>query len=535
MGVGRFAAWRGTVSAILAAMVLGMPGPALADEAEELGARERGGYNPPSATLVVDANTGEVMQSSNPDALRHPASLTKVMTLFILFEEMERGRFTTASRLEVSAHAASRPPSKLGLRTGTTISVEEAILALVTKSANDAASVVAEAISGDEASFAQLMTRRARSIGMARTVFRNASGLPDPEQVTTARDMVTLGRTLQDRFPRQYRYFASRNFDFRGRVMRNHNRLLGNVEGVDGIKTGYTRASGFNLLSSARAGGRHVVAVVLGGRSGAARDAQMRQLIVAHLPDAANRRTAPRIQVAEVQDNDGRTIRTPARSAELPARSAEPPARTAEAPRAPEPQPQPVAARPQPRPGSVDPIQPTTVRTIAVPAAAGQPLVLPSVMAFASTAPAIVPAPRPAAAPEVAEPRSTAPAPNPRPGVLGTLPGRTPSTTSSVEPPSAPAQAQRATPGEAASTERSGWGIQIGAFNNESQARESLTEARRAASAVLRQAAPTTERVQRGQQELVRARFTGFDRDGAEAACKALKQADMVCMPVRLQ
>ena len=173
---------------------------------------------------------------------------------------------------------------------GQTIAVEDAIRALVTKSANDAAVVVAEAIGGDEDTFARMMTRKARALGMSRTVYANASGLPDDEQITTARDQATLGRAIQDRFPRYYRYFATPAFVYRGHAMRNHNKLLGRVEGVDGIKTGYTRASGFNLVSSVRRGNRHIVAVVLGGASGGARDARMRA------PDRAADRQRRRAQ-----------------------------------------------------------------------------------------------------------------------------------------------------------------------------------------------------------------------------------------------
>ena len=160
--------------------------------------------------------------------------------------------------------------------------------------------VVAEAIGGDEETFARMMTRKARALGMSRTVYNNASGLPDEDQLTTARDQATLGRAIQDRFPRYYRYFATPSFTYRGHAMRNHNKLLGRVEGVDGIKTGYTRASGFNLVSSVRRGSRHVVAVVLGGASGGARDARMRALIEQHIASASNNRTVAKI--AETTD-----------------------------------------------------------------------------------------------------------------------------------------------------------------------------------------------------------------------------------------
>src|SRR4051812_27713688 len=253
------------------------------------------GYSPPYADLVVDANTRAVLHAENADSLRHPASLTKIMTLYLLFEQLEAGKLRLDSRMEVSEHAAQQAPSKLGLAPGQTIAVEDAIRALVTKSANDAAVVIAETIAGDEDAFARLMTRKARALGMSRTVYNNASGLPDEEQLTTARDQVTLGRAIQDRFPRYYTYFKTPSFVYRGHAIRNHNRLLGNVEGVDGIKTGYTRASGFNLVTSMRRGNRHIVAAVLGGTSGASRDARMRSLVEQHIASASAVRTLARI------------------------------------------------------------------------------------------------------------------------------------------------------------------------------------------------------------------------------------------------
>jgi len=238
------------------------------------------------AAIVIDAKTGKTLFSRNADAARYPASLTKMMTLYILFEEMERGRFTLKSRLKVSKYAASRPPSKLGLKPGQTITVENAIRALAVKSANDVASVVAEAVEGTEARFAKRMTRTARALKMSRTTFRNPSGLPNSRQKTTARDMARLGLALQDRFPNRYKYFSTRTFSYGKRNYRNTNRLLGVVEGIDGIKTGYTRASGFNLVTSVRRDDRHIIAVVMGGRTGKSRNAHMAELIKKHIRHA---------------------------------------------------------------------------------------------------------------------------------------------------------------------------------------------------------------------------------------------------------
>jgi D-alanyl-D-alanine carboxypeptidase len=234
-----------------------------------------------------------VLHEANADEPRHPASLTKIMTLYLLFEQLEAGNLKLDTQLPVSAFAALRPPTKLGLKAGQTLAVEDAIRGLVTKSANDAAVVVSEAIGGSEEEFAKLMTAKAYALGMGGTTYVNASGLPAEEQITTARDQAILGQAIQHRFPDYYRYFATPSFRYRNMEMRNHNALLGNVKGVDGIKTGYTEASGYNLVTSTRRDERHIVAVVLGGTSNAARDARMRQLIEQHIVLASTQRTAP--------------------------------------------------------------------------------------------------------------------------------------------------------------------------------------------------------------------------------------------------
>lgn len=241
------------------------------------------------SAFVVDASTGKAMHADNADALRYPASLTKMMTLYLTFEALSRGKIKKSTRIKVSRHAASQPPSKLGLKPGQTISVEAAIYALATKSANDAAAALGEALGGSEARFAGMMTAKARALGMSRTTFRNASGLPNPAQVTTARDMARLGMALRQHFPGYFKVFSTRSFTYGKRRMANHNKLLGRVAGVDGIKTGYTKASGFNLVTSAGAGNKRIVAVVLGGKTGAARDKEMAGLVNAWLPRASGK------------------------------------------------------------------------------------------------------------------------------------------------------------------------------------------------------------------------------------------------------
>ena len=281
----------------------------------------RESYSPQFSSIIVDGNSGAVLSSNNPDGIRRPASLTKIMTLYLLFERLDAGKMKLDTEMEVSEHASEQAPTKLGLKPGQTLKVEDAIKGLVTRSANDAAVVIAEAIAGDEDEFAKLMTRKARALGMSKTTYRNASGLPNDEQLTTARDQATLGRAIQDRYPRYYRYFATTVFNYRGQSIRNHNRLLGNVEGVDGIKTGYTRASGFNLVSSMRRGNRHLVGVVLGGRSGGSRDATMRNLLAENLEKGATKRTVAAI--TERNAADGAVDVAEAGTASRPAETAQ--------------------------------------------------------------------------------------------------------------------------------------------------------------------------------------------------------------------
>lgn len=247
----------------------------------------------PYAAMVVDGHNGKILYSRHGDAKRYPASLTKIMTLYLLFDQLEEGKLKENSRLTVSKHAAAQPPSKLGLKPGQTIRVKDAIHALVTKSANDVATVVAENIAGTESRFARLMTKKAHAIGMNNTQFRNASGLPDKGQVTTARDMVTLANMLQFEHSERYGYFSTKYFKYRGKRYRNHNRLLFNYKGTDGIKTGYTRASGFNLLANVRRGNKHLIAVVFGGSTGAKRNAAMRAILNKSLPKASRKRVPP--------------------------------------------------------------------------------------------------------------------------------------------------------------------------------------------------------------------------------------------------
>jgi D-alanyl-D-alanine carboxypeptidase len=250
-------------------------------------------HNPNYADIVVDDNSGQILHELNPDAPRHPASLTKVMTLYLLFEQLDAGALQLDTPLPISAKAALQPPTKLHLKAGQTLAVEDAIGGMATRSANDAAVVVSEAIGGSEEEFAKLMTQKARELGMTNTTYVNASGLPADEQITTARDQAILGHAIHDRFPTYYRYFSMISYRYRGVDIHNHDSLLGNVEGVDGIKTGFTEASGYNLVSSVHRADKYIVAVVLGETSNPARDTRMRQLIEENIRLAATQRTLP--------------------------------------------------------------------------------------------------------------------------------------------------------------------------------------------------------------------------------------------------
>lgn len=505
------------------------------------------------AHIVVDANSGDVLNASNADSLRHPASLTKIMTLYLLFERLEAGKMKLDTPLEVSANATEQAPTKLDLKAGQTIAVDDAIKALVTKSANDVAVVIAETIGGSEEDFAKLMTRKARALGMSRTVYKNASGLPDDEQVTTARDQALLAMAIQDRFPKYYRYFSTPSFTYRGRSIRNHNHLLGSVEGVDGIKTGYTQASGFNLVTSLRRGNRYIVAAVFGGRTAGQRDARMRELLNENVAEASTKRTAPKIaEASEPQAPRETKIAAAAKPAvakpEAPAPAKiEGPARadavTASIP------------APRPAPGSTEPIKPNLVKTLSVK---------PGTVQTASLAPLTLWSPQPvtsqahAALGGQAQMEALPPPPGARPGVLGvlraipeaeakpaapvqvaaagevTLASASPA---SVPAPSAPvavafASAQSAAPAREARV-RSGWIIQVGAFEDENEAKEKLSSARSKANKLLGSADPFTESVVKGDKTYYRARFAGLKQDEAEAACKYLKRNDMACMAIR--
>ena len=522
-----------------------------------------GGYSPPYAAMVVDAKTGRTLHAVNADAPRIPASLTKVMSLYLLFEQLERGRFSMDSELKVSAYAASQPPTKLGLRPGSTIAVSDAIRSMITLSANDVSVVVAENVAGSEEAFAEQMTRRARSLGMDSSRFYNPHGLPNsPPNITTARDLTILARAIQERFPKYFPLFSQRSFQYGSRTVRGHNRLLGAVEGVDGIKTGYTRASGFNLMTSARSEGRQIVSIVLGGRSGASRDKIMRDLVIASLPRASTGGSSS--VIAEAQSAPSR----PETRAEVPM---PPPSPIVAAASAPEP-----APRPVPRPNVAQELQApqlpqaarayvATTTPIAPPrpvsaGAGAQPLQLSGMRPVAATTtpsamrwsvgaqPADAKILRPPADVETTSSIARAPEPaqaaaQPMPAQQARVELRQP------EPPLAqPAKAEpagvtrlaKAEPINTASDARpaavasGSWVIQLGATDDEAKAREILNRAKARAGSSLAAVAPVTQRIEAGGTTLYRARFAGFeDPKDAQNVCTTLKRSGFACFATR--
>lgn len=461
------------------AMAAGPIGPALAE----------GRY----AAMLVDANTGQVLHAEAADEPRYPASLTKMMTLYLVFEQLQQGRLKPDTRITISPEAASTSPSKLGLEPGASITVADAVKALITKSANDIAVALAEHIAGDEARFADLMTRRARDLGMAATTFRNPHGLPDRGQVTTARDMLTLSLRLYDTFPSYARLFATRSFHYAGRTHRNHNSMLDSFAGMEGIKTGYTSASGYNLVASVRRDGKHVIAAVFGGASAAARNARMRVILTRGLQSASTEHTRKPLIIA------GRAAPAPvAAKRPVPHRVA-----SAAAPVAKEPAPalvEPVSAvvrsrEPEPRPRGGD--WRSTVR-IAAPVGGGASVA--SSLGGDWRAMVRQPSTLEAQAAEMsARAASPAPAPTARVAV-------------------APRQ------GSQGSAQ-----VQIGAFAQVSEARLKL-EATRSLVAGLQGAGMSTPTVSVNGRTLYRARFTGLDPAAAAAACSELRRKQVDCL-----
>ena len=507
------------VAAFLVVLAVGMSAAAPVQAIENL--RKYAG-------IVVDAKSGKILYEEQADSKRYPASVAKVMTLYVLFQELQAGNLSLSTKMTVSRHAASAVPTKLGLRAGATISVEDAIKALVTLSANDIARVIAEHISGTESKFAERMTATARAMGMRSTTYRNASGLPDGGQVTTVRDQAILGIAVYQHFSQYYNYFQTTSFRFGGKTYGNHNRVLGYMGAVDGIKTGYINAAGSNLLTAARKDNRHIVVVAFGFNSAASRDEKVRQLVSTYLNKG---RQGNYLQTAMVP--------VPGRQGNTQfALAAEPRKAT--------------FAMPEPMPAF------RFASLVANNGAQPQPQVA---VAASSTVDVALPVPQPAnlgvtpavqAANVLAAPTQAAPA-YPSQDVIGAWLSETynlgaPPAALGQTAPSAPLLP----PGEVGGADQpvdlmhsgsvqtasapapvGGWIVQIGAGPSEDSARAMLSDA---ASKVggLGDFRSYVERFEKNGQTFYRARFIGFgDRNDATAMCNRLKDQNLACLAMQ--
>lgn len=431
---------------------------------------------PQFSAVTIDARNGKILFANSIDGTRPPASLTKMMTLYVLFQDLKAGRIKLSTQLQVSARASSMAPSKLDLKPGSTISVEDAIKGLVTRSANDVAATIAENLGGTESNYAARMTRVARSIGMTRSNFANASGLPNPQQVTTARDMATLGLRLMRDFPQYYPYFRIQQFVYRGQVVRTHNALVGRFEGTDGIKTGYVAASGYNLVTSTKRGNKRLVGVVFGGRSANARNAFMMRMFENTFPKATEGET-----IAAMAGTSAGTI-NPIANLKVASTSMAPAPDIGTADMA--------AAAAAAATGPVDPSGDGEDQS-ALAETADKTQVL-----QASLVPVGV-------APEKILPfkvKSTSDAPVNVAGILA-----------------------------------SSWKIQIGAFPDKNMAEAKLTALRGSSLAELKGKQPYTMVLQQGAKIFYRARFAGFDEVTARQACASLKKRGDICMEISPQ
>lgn len=467
---------------ILARAILGFSIAAAAVTVTVIDANAAG---PKYAGIVIDANTGNVLYSENADTLHYPASLTKMMTVYLTFEALEAGRITLDTPVVFSRNAAAQAPTKLGIGAGRSVTVREAILGIVTKSANDAAMALGEMLGGSEEGFARMMNDKARALGMTRTTYRNPNGLPNTAQMTTARDQARLGIALREHFPQYYGFFSEASFKLGNRVIPGHNHLLGSVRGVDGIKTGYTRAAGYNLATSVKIDGRSIVGVVLGGASTPARDNQMRKLIATYLPVASTKHiannviahgpaTAPDVQAASTRMADVTTAKVKNdETAEI------------------------ADARPS-----------SAAAFAAVTPQSGNPLL----------------AAKPAQHPAYDEATSAASSDDADEDEVDTV--TTASTTKSDTKLVKLQRAEKSEKAAKAEREPAGWVVQIGVASSKDGATDLLDTAKNKGGKALRAAKPYAVAFDGGY----RARFGGFeDQSEAINACKALKRAGVKC------
>lgn len=440
-------------------------------------AQAASGGNPLYASLVMDADTGLILSQSNANKRLHPASLTKVMTLLMLFEAVEKGDLTMQSRIPISRHAAGMAPSKIGLAAGSSIEVEDAIYALVTKSANDIAAAVGEKLGGTESNFGRLMTARAKEIGMTDTLFVNASGLHDPRQISTARDMARLARVVISDYPSYYRYFSTKNFNYRGQNYHNHNRLMDTYKGMDGMKTGYIGPSGFNLVASAVQNNHRLIGVVFGGRTTKTRNAHMAGLLDAGFERLKDMRGTSEPLVA---------------SADVPL---------------PKPKPQILMAM-----ASLNNIAPASAEAPVI----GEGDYEPAQKQTISAAP-LEPT-------DILQPITTAAAPAPQ---TLQVPDQPPQIiVASVDPAATNTAAGRTR--AYVSESKSTWGVQIGAFASRAATDQAIQQSLRSLPQQLAQANPIIMPLRTEDGFLFRGRINGYSREDAFKVCTYLSE----CMPV---
>jgi D-alanyl-D-alanine carboxypeptidase len=462
-------------AAIFALLVSGAP---LAAKAERVSVPAAAG-GPIYEAIVIDAETGQVLRQLNPDAVTYPASLTKMMTLYLTFEALNQGRLRLDQYVQVSAAAAAHSPSKLGFQPGEWVMVRDLILGIVTKSANDAAAVLAETLGGSEPAFAVMMTQKAQQLGMTRSHYANASGLPDPEQLTTARDIARLALALYHDFPREYRYFSVKQFDFQGEIVNGHDHMLDWYPGADGIKTGFTVASGYNLATSAMQNGRRVIGVILGGRSVRSRDESMAQLLDLGFSDLS--RQSP-VMVAQRQAPEAAPVVAAAAPAATPA----------------------IATQPAPQAGP-------SIASIAA-AAMAMPVTEPAQRVQQASA-----APQTAVSDQSSARETSA---SPATSSLGAV------ATAAI---SHLAPVSRAEAAPVVAEPGGGWALQLGAFRAEAGAERVVQEVSRLGFARGKQQqilAPT------GAERLYRARLLNFTVQGARAACGELHRQHIDCTVV---
>ncbi len=538
------------------------------------------------AAFIIDANTGTVISASNADEPRYPASLTKMMTLYVVFDLIEQGRLNYQTRIRISDKAASAPPSKLGVEEGDDIALIDAIKSLITRSANDIAIAIAEHIAGSEEQFAALMTQRARAIGMKASTFKNASGLPIESQVTTARDMVTLGLRLHDDFPRHYALFSIRDFRYAGRSHANHNTMLNGYEGTEGIKTGYTQASGFNLVASVKRNSKHVMGAVFGGASAASRNQTMRTLLNIALFKASSTKTRVPAAILVAQTRTAPSPVPEPRPAVRPAPAQEVAqasktktdwaAKVATVPTPVEVLAEAPAQRPLMRPPGT--IEIAKVRPVLV--APRPPRQAPLVVAAAaptavaaSTAepepvrPVTGSAPLEISLPPLAASAVAVPQPSSIPArVIAPITPRVPAVSPpvAIQPASpaavqAPAQARGAPPStfqqqaanlsggapqpayhlsgppRVASPAASGVEIQIGAYSNAAEADRQLGLARTKAADLIGAAPGSAQATSANGKPIWRARFGGFQAQKASNVCTELRRRQIDCLVVRAE